>query len=72
MPSCEHVCYNADGLDTERISVDLGLSKMVGMVLEPEKEVVLEGESFNGGANRGPEEQNPTSPKFSRKINSML
>lgn len=71
MPSREHVCYNADGLNTKRISVDLGLGKMVGMMLEPEKEVVLEGKGFNGGTDRGPEEKNPTSLNVSCMAKSI-
>lgn len=71
MPSCEHIRYNADGLDTERIGIDLGLSEMVGMILEPEKKVVLEGEGFNGGADWGPEEKNPTSLNVSCMTKSI-
>jgi hypothetical protein len=44
---------------------------MVGMMLEPEKEVVLEGKGFNGGADRGPEEKNPASLNVSWMAKSI-
>lgn len=61
MPSREHVCYHTGGLNTKWIGVDLGLIEMVGMILEPQKKVVLEGEGFNGSADWGPKEKNPAS-----------
>lgn len=72
MPSRDHVCYNADGLDAKGISVDLGLGKLVGMMLEPEKEVVLEGKGFNGGADRRPEEKNPASLNVNWTAKSIM
>jgi hypothetical protein len=53
-------------LHAERIGVDLDLGEFVVVVLEPEKEAVLERETFGGGADRGPEEENPADTTLAR------
>lgn len=59
VPSCEHVGYDADGLDSDWVGVDLSLREGVFVVFEPEEEGVLEGEGFDCCANWGPEEEDP-------------
>ena len=44
---------------TEGIGIDLNLGEFIVVVLEPEEEAVLEGETFGTGADRGPEEKDP-------------
>jgi len=46
-------------LHTKGIGIDLDLGEFVVVVLEPKKEAVLERETFSGGADGGPEEENP-------------
>jgi hypothetical protein len=61
VPCGNHVCQDADCLDTERISVDLNLGELVIVVLQPEEEAVLEREPFGTGADGRPEKENPAS-----------
>ena len=59
MPGSEHIGCDTDGLNTKRVLVDLALRVGSLVEFEPEEEVVLEGECFNGCADGGPEKENP-------------
>lgn len=66
MPGCEHVGGDSDGLDADRVGVDLGLGEGGFVVLEPEQEGVLEGEAFDRCADGGPEEEDPAAAVVSK------
>lgn len=59
MPGAEEGGYDTSGLNTKWVGVDLCLGEGGLVVLEPEEEVVLEGEGFDGSTDGRPEEKNP-------------
>lgn len=60
MPSGQHVGRDTDGLHTEWVGVDLALSEVRRLVLQPDEEVVLNGIGLKGSADGRPENQDPT------------
>ena len=66
MPGSEHVGDDADGLDADRVGVDLRLGESGFVVFEPQQEGVLEGEAFDRCADGGPEEEDPAAAVVSK------
>lgn len=69
MPGSKHVSYDTNGLDTERISVDLCLRESVFVMFQPEEEAVLKWKALDSCTHWRPEEEDPAAPPVSAVMN---